>query len=154
MMMCVQLDMKEEFDRIWKWSRTYMYMDQGENEGYFAWSCKPSGEKNALGPAPDGEEYYAMALFFASHRWGDGEGIYAYSKEARKKLPVDLLLAFSNLRKDIAVYPCAKGSHFHSPFPYAEAFGQILQIHKMRNNSYSSEVLFAAKPGNSSGCIW
>ena len=86
MMMCVQLDMKEEFDRIWKWSRTYMYMDQGENEGYFAWSCKPSGEKNALGPAPDGEEYYAMALFFASHRWGDGEGIYAYSKEARKIL--------------------------------------------------------------------
>ena len=24
-----------------------------------------------------------MALFFASHRWGDGEGIYAYEKEAR-----------------------------------------------------------------------
>ena len=24
MMMCVQLDMKEEFDRIWKWSKTYM----------------------------------------------------------------------------------------------------------------------------------
>ena len=33
MMMCVQLDMKEEFDRIWKWSKTYMYMDEGENEG-------------------------------------------------------------------------------------------------------------------------
>ena len=27
MMMCVQLDKKEEFDRIWKWARTYMYMD-------------------------------------------------------------------------------------------------------------------------------
>ena len=27
MMMCVQLDKKEEFDRIWKWSKTYMYMD-------------------------------------------------------------------------------------------------------------------------------
>ena len=26
---------------------------------------------------------FAMALFFASHRWGDGEGIYAYEKEAR-----------------------------------------------------------------------
>ena len=24
MMMCVQLDKKEEFDRIWKWSYTYM----------------------------------------------------------------------------------------------------------------------------------
>ena len=24
MMMCVQMDKKEEFDRIWKWSKTYM----------------------------------------------------------------------------------------------------------------------------------
>jgi oligosaccharide reducing-end xylanase len=83
MMMCVQLDKKDEFDRIWKWSKTYMYMEEGENEGYFAWSCKVSGEKNAYGPAPDGEEYYAMALFFASNRWGDGEGIFNYSREAR-----------------------------------------------------------------------
>ena len=86
MMMCVQLDMKEEFDRIWKWSKTYMYMTKGENEGYFAWSCALDGKKNAYGPAPDGEEFYAMALFFASHRWGDGEGIYNYSKEAKEIL--------------------------------------------------------------------
>ena len=86
MMMCVQLDMKEEFDRIWKWSKTYMYMEEGENEGYFAWSCQTDGTKNAYGPAPDGEEFYAMALFFASHRWGDGEGIFNYSKEARNIL--------------------------------------------------------------------
>lgn len=86
MMMCVQLGWKEEFDRIWKWSRTYMYLEEGENEGYFAWSCATDGRKNAYGPAPDGEEYYAMALFFASHRWGDGEGIFEYSKEARKIL--------------------------------------------------------------------
>lgn len=82
MMMCVQLDKKEEFDRLWKWARTYMWMEHGENEGYFAWSCSPDGRKNALGPAPDGEEFFAMALFFASHRWGDGEGIFRYSREA------------------------------------------------------------------------
>lgn len=83
MMMCVQMDRKEEFDRIWKWSKTYMYLDKGENAGYFAWSCKTDGTKNSWGPAPDGEEYFAMALFFASHRWGDGEGIFCYSKEAK-----------------------------------------------------------------------
>jgi len=86
MMMCVQLNMKEEFDRIWKWSKTYMFMDEGWNEGYFAWSCALNGDKNAMGPAPDGEEFYAMALFFASHRWGDGEGIFNYSQEARNIL--------------------------------------------------------------------
>lgn len=83
MMMCVQLDMKEEFDRIWKWAKTYMWMEEGENEGYFAWSCGTDGTKNAYGPAPDGEEFFAMALFFASHRWGEGQGIYAYAAEAR-----------------------------------------------------------------------
>lgn len=83
MMMCVQLDKKEEFDRIWKWSMTYMYMQEGRHAGYFAWSCKPDGTKNAHGPAPDGEEYFAAALFMASSRWGDGEGIYNYSEWAR-----------------------------------------------------------------------
>ncbi|MDO5154950.1 MAG: glycosyl hydrolase family 8 [Eubacteriales bacterium] len=86
MMMCVQLDMKEEFDRIWKWSKTHMWMDYGDNEGYFAWSCQLDGTKNAQGPAPDGEEFYAMALIFASHRWGDGEGIFNYSSEAKEIL--------------------------------------------------------------------
>ncbi len=83
MMLSVQLDMKEEFDRLWKWAKTYMWMDKGENEGYFAWSCAVDGNKNADGPAPDGEEFFAMALFFASHRWGDGEGIFNYAEEAK-----------------------------------------------------------------------
>ena len=86
MMMCVQRNMKEEFDRLWKWARTYMYMDEGINKGYFAWSVALDGKKNAYGPAPDGEEYFALALFFASNRWGDGEGIFNYSKEARELL--------------------------------------------------------------------
>ena len=60
-----------------------MWMDKGDNEGYFAWSCALDGTKNAYGPAPDGEEFFAMALFFASHRWGDGEGIFEYSREAK-----------------------------------------------------------------------
>lgn len=86
MMVCVQMDRKDVFDRIWKWARTYMYMETGDNAGYFAWSCAVDGSKNADGPAPDGEEYFAMALFFASHRWGDGEGIFCYSEQAKQIL--------------------------------------------------------------------
>ena len=86
MMFCVQLNMKEEFDRIWKWAKTYMFQKKGENEGYFAWSCTTNGKHNAEGPAPDGEEFFAMSLFFASHRWGDGEGIFNYSHEAQEIL--------------------------------------------------------------------
>ncbi len=86
MMICVQLDMREEFDRLWKWAKTYMWMADGFHEGYFAWSCATDGTKNADSPAPDGEEFFAMALFFASNRWGDGEGIFNYSHEAREIL--------------------------------------------------------------------
>lgn len=78
MMFCVQLDRRAEFDRLWRWALTHMYMTEGENAGYFAWSCRPDGQKNAWGPAPDGEEYFAMALFFAAHRWGNGAGHTGY----------------------------------------------------------------------------
>lgn len=83
MMVCVQLDKKEEFDRIWKWVKTYMWIDSGDNKGYFAWSCGLDGTRNSEGSAPDGEEFFAMSLFFASNRWGDGEGIFHYSAEAK-----------------------------------------------------------------------
>ena len=83
MMVCVQMNKKEEFDRLWKWVRTYMYIENAPNKNYFVWSCGLDGSKNADGPAPDGEEYFAMALFFASARWGDGEGIFNYGAEAK-----------------------------------------------------------------------
>ncbi|WP_174704623.1 glycosyl hydrolase family 8 [Paenibacillus physcomitrellae] len=86
MMMAVQLDRKEVFDRIWKWTYTYMFMTEGENAGYFAWSCNLDGSRRSNGPAPDGEEYFALALLFASHRWGDGSAPFDYGKQARDLL--------------------------------------------------------------------
>lgn len=86
MMMCVQRNMKKEFDKLWRFAKRYMWIDSGSNKGYFAWSVNPNGKKNSNGPAPDGEEYFALALFFASHRWGDSEGILNYSLEARTLL--------------------------------------------------------------------
>lgn len=83
MMMAVQMDRKDIFDRLWLFSKTFMYQSSGKYEGYFAWSVATDGKKNAQGPAPDGEEYYAMALFFAGKRWGDGEAPYDYSVQAK-----------------------------------------------------------------------
>ncbi len=83
MMMCVQMDRKDLFDRLWQFSMRYMHLPEGPNAGYFAWSTDLTGKHNAEGPAPDGEEYFAMALLLASFRWGDGSGIFAYSEMAR-----------------------------------------------------------------------
>ena len=83
MMMCVQRGEKELFDRLWRFAKRYMWQENGPYQGYFAWSVKPDGTKNAQGPAPDGEEYFALALFFASNRWGDGTQPLDYSVQAR-----------------------------------------------------------------------
>jgi len=64
MMMCVQMDRKAEFDKLWKWTKTYMYITEGINSGYFAWSVSPEGVPNASGPAPDGEEYFAIQYLY------------------------------------------------------------------------------------------
>ena len=86
MMMCVQMDRKDIFDKLWMFSERYMLLKGGPHEGYFAWSVQLDGTHNAEGPAPDGEEYFAMALFMASARWGDGEGSFNYSARAREIL--------------------------------------------------------------------
>ena len=75
LMVCVQLDKKEEFDRLWRWSKHYMQYQDGPMKGYFAWSLSvPDGQIRGAGPASDGELYFITALIFASNRWGnDGE---------------------------------------------------------------------------------
>ena len=86
MMMCVQMDRRDLFDRLWQFAVRYMRHEDGVYEGYFAWSTTPEGKRNFQGPAPDGEEYFAMALFMADARWGSGDGIFDYASRAREIL--------------------------------------------------------------------
>jgi oligosaccharide reducing-end xylanase len=88
MMIAVQMDKKADFDAIWNWAMTYMYVSSPEHpsEGYFSWSLKTDGTPNSETPAPDGEEYMVMSLYFASGRWGNGTGIYDYKAWADRIL--------------------------------------------------------------------
>ena len=84
MMIAVQMNKKAEFDALWNWAMTYMYVrsPQHPSHGYFSWSAKVDGTPNEETPAPDGEEYFATALYFAAARWGNGTGIYNYQQQA------------------------------------------------------------------------
>ncbi|HEY3704955.1 MAG TPA: glycosyl hydrolase family 8, partial [Terracidiphilus sp.] len=88
MMIAVQMDKKADFDAIWNWAKTYMYVADPKAPSYefFAWSCKTDGTHNSEGAAPDGESYFAMSLLFAANRWGNGQGIYNYQVEAERLL--------------------------------------------------------------------
>jgi len=92
LMLAVQLDKQEEFNRLWKWACTHMRHASGPRQGYFAWQCKFDGTIIDPGSASDGEEWMAMALFFASHRWQQGrasppaEPLFDYGAEAQALL--------------------------------------------------------------------
>jgi len=88
MMIAVQLDKKAEFNALWNWSKTYMYHDDPKHPtyGFFSWQMNYDGTAMSELPAPDGEEYFAMALYFAVGRWGNGTGIYNYKAQADKLL--------------------------------------------------------------------
>ena len=88
MMIAVELGKKREFDALWNWAKTHMLITDPRNPsaGYFAWSMGTDGSPRSDGAAPDGEEYFVTALYFAAHRWGNGKGIYNYQTEADKIL--------------------------------------------------------------------
>jgi oligosaccharide reducing-end xylanase len=88
MMIAVQLNKKQEFDALWNWAKTYMYHDSPKHpsRGYFSWSVRTDGTSNDEMPAPDGEEYFTMSLYFAANRWGNCVGIYNYKAEADRLL--------------------------------------------------------------------
>jgi oligosaccharide reducing-end xylanase len=88
MMIAVQLGDKKVFDSLWNWAMTYMYVSDPKHpsHGYLSWSCKTDGTPNEETPAPDGEEYFAMALLFAGNRWPGGTGIYDYHAHAEALL--------------------------------------------------------------------
>ncbi len=67
MMISVQMDKKTEFNRLWAWTKKVM----GQGNGLFGWQARPPSTLQSSGSAPDGEEYFATALIFASKRWGD-----------------------------------------------------------------------------------
>jgi oligosaccharide reducing-end xylanase len=86
MMVAVQLNKKDVFDRIWRWTKKYLQHQGGPSDAYFAWSINPKTlKRNSEGTASDGELYFITGLLFASNRWGNDTGIDYYA-EARRIL--------------------------------------------------------------------
>lgn len=73
MMICVQTNHKEEFDKLWNWAKNHMWRKDGEWDGYFAWQRNESGTGGDNNCVPDAEMYFMMSLMFAANRWGDDQ---------------------------------------------------------------------------------
>ena len=149
MMIAVQLDKKEEFDRLWKWAKTYMYQSDGPFQGYFAWHCTTDGEQLDANPASDGEEWFATALLFASARWGDGEEIFDYQRQAQEILDTMLHKGENNVatpmfdveHKQIVFVPMVgRVSSFTDPSYHLPAYYELWARWAERDNEFWTEA--------------
>ena len=93
MMIAVQMNMQTQFDRLWKFAKTYMQFPATSSttawRNYFRWqgtvnrsdATSWTATFGDTGPAPDGDEYFAAALYLAHRRWGSA-GDNDYKLEA------------------------------------------------------------------------
>lgn len=150
MMIAVQLNRKEEFDRLWKWAKTYMYQADGQYEGYFSWHNLPDGTPLDRNPASDGEIWFVTSLFFAAHRWGNGEGIFNYEAEANAILdamlhtetPTSGATNMFNLDNKMVVFVPAFGriSEFTDPSYHTPYFYELWARWAEKDNDFWAEA--------------
>lgn len=58
---------REMFDKLWNFSKKFLRNESGPWAGYYAWQVSTADfSKMDPGSAPDGEEYFAAALLYAS----------------------------------------------------------------------------------------
>jgi oligosaccharide reducing-end xylanase len=133
LMVAVQLNKKDVFDRLWRWTQKNMQHQGGARDAYFAWSVNPkTGKHNAEGSASDGELYFITSLLFASNRWGNETGINYYA-EARRILDAmwskDGTEGITNLintqHKLITFVPDRSGYDWTDPSYHVPAFLEV-----------------------------
>lgn len=150
MMLCVQLNKQEQFNKLWKWAKTNMQHKSGAREGYFAWQLNREGGIMDDNTASDGEEYFIMALMFASNRWGNGDGIYNYEAEANyiikncfNKSMESITNLFDMTAKQITFVPYAQSALHTDPSYHLPAFYELWAMWaKEHNDDFRA---FAAK---------
>ena len=157
MMIAVQLDKKQEFDRLWKWAKTYMQHREGPHKTYFAWHCTPGGAMIDSNAASDGEEWFVMSLLFASARWGNGEGMFNYRKEADAIL--DAMLnketspeydgqvtnMFNRSEHQVVFVPSVDGARFTDPSYHVPHFYELWARWAVKENAFWSEAALTSR---------
>ncbi|MCK8521757.1 glycosyl hydrolase family 8 [Aquimarina sp. D1M17] len=146
MMICVQLGKKTQFDKLWRFAKQYSQHPIGtDRQGLFSWQLNRTNfsmiDQNS---APDGEEYFVTALFFADAIWGSN-GEINYRAEADYILdnminkpepstgacPTGLV---DKNEKQIVFGICGNSASFTDPSYHLPAFYEIWAREAANNN--------------------
>lgn len=150
MMIAVQMNKQEEFNRLWRWTKNHMQHQTGPRRGYFAWQVNRDGTIRDPNSASDGEIYFVMALMFASGRWGDGEGIFNYWREAKEILEISMSKEnpiqesvtnlFNSAQRQVVFTPFASAATHTNPSYHLPAFVELWGRWVRKNRTFWKEV--------------
>jgi oligosaccharide reducing-end xylanase len=137
MMIAVQLGKQTEFDALWTFVKNHM----AQMNGQFAWHTTTSGQVLGAGSAPDGDEYFATALIFASNRWGDASGAFNYANEANAVLTT----VKSEFNQNAQIVAFGVGSSFTDGSYVLPAFVQTWACFDTANQSFWQSAVDASR---------
>ena len=86
MLVSVQLNKREEFDRLWRRAKQVNRLTKGAGAGYYESSCETVGGTPCLDPF--GHQQFAMSLLLARQRWTPAAGSHDYGADALELLHV------------------------------------------------------------------
>lgn len=152
MMICVQMNRRAEFDRLWTWAKRHMRHASGPRRGYFAWQCRTDGSVIDANSASDGEIWIATSLFFAAGRWGDD----TYRRDAQAILDamlhqtddgvVDSITNMFDARtRQVVFVPYANAATFTDPSYHVPAFLELWSRWAERDRQFWREAVTAAR---------
>jgi len=178
MMIAAQMDMQTEFDRLWKFAKTYMQYP-GDTattawKYYFRWRGTVNTSSSNWSTtfdddevmAPDGDEYFTAALYVAHQRWGSG-GSVNYKQEADNIAAAMLHNGTSNgsrfqiihsSQNMVVFVPFGNSNNFTDPSYHLPAFYELFaefgppgDAAKWRSVAATSRTFLAASAHASTG---
>lgn len=176
MMVAVQMDMQDEFNKLWKYAQTFMEFDGNGDpwQYYLSWrGAVNTGNPNNWtlnyaaqdGPAPDGEEYFAAALYLANRRWGSSQGV-DYLGDASNLSAAMLNNPSGGGRTPVidrgsnmvVFYPSGNSANFSDPSYHLPAFYEIFaqdgppgDANRWRQMAEVSRQYFVSSADNNTG---
>jgi len=88
MLIALQLDKRDEFDRLWTYAQALPKQKDGASRGYFMSSCAMTANQDDPCLDPYGMEHMLMALLLANQHWSAASGSVDYAAGAKDLLTV------------------------------------------------------------------
>jgi oligosaccharide reducing-end xylanase len=164
MMIAVQMNLQDQFDKLWNFAKTYSQYSSTTTttawKYYFRWQGTVDTTNAASWvitygattvPAPDGDQYFAAALYLADKRWGSA-GTVNYKQEADNIATAMLHNAATsdsrdpliNATADMAVFvPYGASDGFTDPSYHLPAFYELFALYGPAADSAAWKALAA-----------